>query len=117
MNCKVTDSSFLKGCKIILLKGRFDASVVEEVEAFLLDLIAKNQLPFILDMSLVSYIGSSGIRVLLSLNSELKAKNQKYALINLPSSGRKIIQAMEIEKLFNIFPSEKEAAVFLSPKA
>lgn len=117
MNLKVTESSLLKGGKIILLRGRFDASVVDEAEAFLMDLIAKNQIPFILDMSLVSYIGSSGIRVLLSLNQELKAKNQKYAMINLPSSGKKIIQAMEIEKLFNIFPSEKEAAIFLSPKA
>jgi len=116
MNLKVSQSTLIDGVKIILLKGRFDASAVDEVEAFLMNLIRKNELPFILDMSLVSYIGSSGLRVLLSLNQELKAISQRYAIINLPASGKKIIQAMEIDKLFHIFPGEKEAAEFFNQK-
>jgi len=117
MNIKVSDSSLLKGARIVQIKGRFDASIVDEVDVFLMGMIARNEIPFILDMGLVSFIGSSGIRILLALNQELKSRSQRYAIINFPSSGRKILQAMEIERLFNIFPSEKEAALFLSPKA
>ncbi len=116
MNLKIADSSFIDGAKIVLLKGRLDASAVDEVESFLMDLVSKNSAPFILDMSLVSYIGSSGIRILLSLNQEMKTRSQKFAIINLPSSGRKIISAMEIDKFFNIFDSEKEAADFFTQK-
>jgi len=103
-----------KSVCVVRLSGRLDALFSEEVEKRLDLLLEEGNNLFIIDFGDVPYIGSSGIRVLLAFYSKLKMRKGCCGLFSFPSSGFKIIQTMQIEKFFNIFPSEKEALDFVT---
>jgi anti-anti-sigma factor len=95
--------------RIVALDGRFDAGTVDEVESFLDGVIADGDVRIVINMSKVSYIGSCGIRLLLALNAKLRERGGTSTLFGIPVSGTRIIQAMQIERFFNICTDEKAA--------
>ena len=96
------------------LRGRFDAYNSDAVESKLNQLLDKKTLRFILDLKDVTYLGSCGIRILIAVTHRLKDLGGKFAIINLNPASRKILGAMEIEWLFNIFDTRDDAVKFIN---
>jgi anti-anti-sigma factor len=113
MDLKISERENSEKIRVIALKGRLDAHTADSIETYLNELIDRNNTRFIIDCRDITYLGSSGIRILISIMQKLKALNGKYAIINMMPSSLKILQAMEIERFFNVFKSESEAAAFL----
>jgi len=102
-------SKYADDVYIVKVSGRLDAQPSDNLENELINLINSGKKKLILDLSGVSYLGSSGIRVFLGIANKLKKIDGALKIVNMPATGIKIIQAMEIENRFEIFNSEEDA--------
>ncbi len=94
---------------IVRVEGRLDAQPSDKLEESLLKIINNGKRKLIIDLNKVHYLGSSAIRVFLGISNKLKKTNGGLRIINMPPTGKKIINAMEIMDRFEIFDSEIEA--------
>ena len=109
MNIIVREAPQNPDVVLVNLEGRLDANPSEEVEASLMKLIKQNKKKIILNLDRIDYLGSSGIKVFLSIKRELSAQGGDLRLLKMSSTGKKILKAMEIDSLFEIFDDEKKA--------
>ena len=98
--------------KIVRLKGYLDVSTVSEVQYFLQ--AAKKTRSFLnksvlLDLKNVARVDSAVIAGLVKVLSELKQKNFKLGLMNVPDGFKGILEILKLENVFLIFESEKIA--------
>ena len=75
MNINIDKIENEKNIVAVELDGRLDAQHSDKVEENLIQLIDEGHVNFIIDMQNIVYLGSSGIRVLLSLNNKLSTNN------------------------------------------
>lgn len=102
-------SKYADDVYIIKVSGRLDAQPSDRLENELTNLINSGKKKIILDLSGVSYLGSSVIRVFLGIANKLKKIDGALKIVKMPPTGIKIIKAMEIDDRFEIFDSEEEA--------
>ncbi len=110
----VTERTIGNSITVMSLIGRFDAYAIDETEMQMNRRVEQEGSKFILDMKDVNFLGSSGIRILISISQKVREKNGKFAIINMPESGFKIIKCMEITHLFNIINGEEAAIDFVN---
>lgn len=110
-NIKIDIEKNEKGQEIVQvqLNGRLDAQHSGSIEERLLNLITDGYTDFIIDMENTNYLGSSGIRIFLSLSNKLNEVEGKFKILNMPKTGIKILSTMEILDKFNLYQSKKEA--------
>ena len=98
-----------KGCRVIKLQGEVGhsevASFQEKVDQFLL--MPEKQL--LIDLSGVSYISSSGLRVLLKLGKEARQTEKNLVFFGLSDFVASVFKVSGFDKIFNI-QTTKEAA-------
>jgi anti-sigma B factor antagonist len=108
------ESAFLyPDIKIVRIKGRFDAHAIDDVEAVVMMAVSKEKQHLLLDMSGVTYMGSGGVRLLLAISHKMKEAKRRFVILGIPESASKILETMEIRKIFNIFQVESEALDFI----
>lgn len=98
-----------KEIMLIELEGRLDNVLANEFEEKVFHFIDQGYYNLLINLKQISYLGSSGIRILLAANSKVKENNGKLAISNMPSTGLKILKAMEIINTFNLFDNEIDA--------
>src|SRR5208283_3256266 len=96
MDMKINEH-LVQGIKVVTLKGRIDADNSVSIENKLNGLIAGKVIKFIVDMKEVDYLGSSGIRIFISISRKLQELSGSFAIISLTPSCQKIIQSLGIE--------------------
>jgi anti-anti-sigma factor len=84
----------------IAIKGRFDASEAERVEAFLDGLNASGTV----ELSGLEYISSLGLGVLLKTQKRLRDSGQGLRLVGLPPHIREIFRFSGFDRVFEIDP-------------
>jgi len=89
----------IHGVSLIELEGILDGKTAPEVQRQVLP-SAEGQNRVILDMSRVNYISSAGLRVLLLLYRQLKAKGGRIALVGM---SEEIKDVMSNTGLINFF--------------
>ena len=89
----------IHGVSLIELEGSLDGKTAPEVQRQVLP-SAEGQNRVILDMSRVNYISSAGLRVLLLLYRQLKAKGGKITLVGM---SEEIKDVMSNTGLINFF--------------
>jgi len=112
MEIKVEKVDEEKKLALISLKGRLDAQYSQSVEESLLDLIEKGYINLIVDLKEVDYLGSSGIRILLSFNNKLEKKEGNLLISAVPETGLKILKTMGIVDRFKIYSNKEQALEF-----
>jgi len=99
---------------VVYLKERFDVHLTEKVEKEFSKLLdEETSSHFILNLHDVEYLSSSGIGLFVSIMVKLKKRDKKIVLCELNSSVKKIIELVEMTRLFNICRNEAEAFEFL----
>lgn len=109
MKVDIINKDNFKNIAVVRLAGRLDAQHSESIEEKLIQLVNDGHVYFIIDMADMNYLGSSGIRIFLGLNNQVKSKSGNLKIINMPDTGIKILRAMEIIDRFEFYESENEA--------
>ncbi len=98
--------------KIIKLKGRLDISTIQDVQSFLQDTKDKEgriNKSVLLDLKQVVEVDSAAIAGFVEVLSNLKQKNFKLGLMNIPDNFKGMLQILKLENIFFVFESEKKA--------
>jgi len=103
------------GIHLIKVEGRLDANFSSQLEDRIDQLIAEKTRKIILDFSDVTYLSSSGLRVLLSLKKETENRGG-LVLIHLRDIVKKVIQIAELDDFFPQASSLEEAIRLLEQK-
>jgi len=99
---------------LVKVEGRLDASFSAELEDEIDRLLEKTK-KIIMDFSEVTYLSSSGLRVLLSVKNETENQGG-LVLINPIDTVKRIIEVAELDDFFSLADSVEEAIKILEKK-
>ncbi|MBW2121970.1 MAG: STAS domain-containing protein [Deltaproteobacteria bacterium] len=100
---------------LVKVEGRLDAGFASQLEDELDRLLEKTK-RIIIDFSEVTYLSSSGLRVLLSVKKETD-KQGGLVLVNMVDVVKRIIQVAELDDFFSQADSVEEAITLLEKKS
>jgi len=100
--------------KILSLDGRLDSLSSGLLDTKLQEITESSAAKIIVDFSNLSFISSSGLRVLLSAGKKIKSTNGKLALSSLQEHVKEVFDVAGFTMLFSIFISLEEAIKSLS---
>jgi anti-sigma B factor antagonist len=106
MNIKVHSNNIIK---VISIEGDLNANTSGEVETKLNQLIMGGNIKLLVNLDLLNYISSAGLRVFLVANKLIKKKNGLLRLCNLNSTVKEVFQISGFHLIFEIFETEEEA--------
>lgn len=92
---------------VLRLKGRFDAHEVEPVNSWFAEQQSTN---LIVDLEDVNFIDSTALSTLVRGLKHCREKNGDLHLCSLQQPVRVIFELTRLNKAFDIFPNEEEAA-------
>lgn len=95
MKIEVIDTQ-RNGIHLIKVEGRLDAGFSSQLEDEIDNVLEQKTKSIILDFSEVTYLSSSGLRVLLSINKETEGDGG-LVLINLRDIVKKVIEVAELD--------------------
>jgi anti-sigma B factor antagonist len=97
------------GKTVLSINGRIDTATATELEHAINKEIGLGNRQILLDFSRVSYISSSGLRVLLATAKKLKNPGDKFGICCLSPEVLKILRLAGFTSIFSIYPSEGDA--------
>lgn len=103
------------GIQLVKIEGRLDANFSLQLEDEVDKLLETETKNIILDLSGVTYLSSSGLRVLLSINKETKGAGG-LVLVNMGDVVKKIIEVAEVDDLLTQAKNIEEAMAILEAK-
>jgi len=96
-------TNFQKKEKIFFLEGELDVHQVKSLKANLMgDLESEEPWSFILDLSKVDYLDSSGLGMLVYLKKEVSRKGGKFSLIHLKDQVLNVFKLTKLEDYFEL---------------
>jgi len=98
-----------EGKTVLSINGRIDTSTATELEQVINKEIGLSKRQILLDFSRVSYISSSGLRVLLATAKKLKNPGDKFGICSLSPEVLKVLRLAGFTSIFSIYSSEGEA--------
>lgn len=105
------DSQFERKEDILIgkLDGRIDTTNAEELQSQLDAEITAEDQALILDFEHVSYISSSGLRVVLRMAKKFNEPGKRFAVCSLSGPVRAILTMSGFNQLISIFESQSVA--------
>jgi len=97
------------GVVIVAPTGRLDVNTSAELEKRLLDKVAAGETRFVVDLTAVEYISSAGLRVLLLLAKQLKARSGRLVLSSLGPAVRQVFELAGLLPVFAVEASREQA--------
>ncbi|MBL7068563.1 MAG: STAS domain-containing protein [Candidatus Omnitrophica bacterium] len=89
----------------VRLAGEMDTYEAENFEGDILKVIKKGEKRLIIDFEKLKYISSSGLRVLLSIRSQLSQEGGRLILVALKE---KALEVFKVSKLLEVFEIRKD---------
>ncbi len=88
----------LDGDLVVKLRGEMDAQGCTHIRTDLEQIVnSKNDNNIILDMSLVSFLDSSGIGVIVFLYKRLKVRGRQLKILNVNGQPQELIELLRID--------------------
>ncbi len=94
--------------EIIQLEGRIDQEASEELESMLEDCIKDEVENICIDMINVKHICSSALGVLVAIKRKIKDKDGDIKLVISNDNLMKLFQTTMLDKVFEIYESQRE---------
>ncbi|MCB1144895.1 MAG: STAS domain-containing protein [Leptospiraceae bacterium] len=94
---------------LVKLSGRLDITQSDEVESTLSKDIQTGDGDMIINLSQISYISSSGIRIFVGMVRELGRQGRKLKLCSITPPVKKVFDVVELLDLFDVYTTEDEA--------
>jgi len=114
MKIEVIDTQ-RNGIHLVRIEGRLDANFSSQLEDEIDNVLEQKTKSIILDFSEVTYLSSSGLRVLLSINKETEGDGG-LVLINLRDIVKKVIEVAELHDYLTQADTVEEAMAILEAK-
>jgi anti-anti-sigma factor len=102
-------AGFVAGTSLVTPKGRIDATTSPQLERALLGAIEAAQRFVLVDLSQVTYISSSGLRVLLIAAKELHQRDGNLILCCLQPSVNRVMQMTGFAEIFPLYGTRDAA--------
>lgn len=99
---------------IISISGRIDTITSKDLDAKLNEIIDGKTRKVIIDLAMVDYISSVGLRVLLAALKREKQNQGSMPLISLQPFVQNVFKITGLDNIFQIFPNEEAALESLS---
>jgi anti-sigma B factor antagonist len=109
------DDAGLRGAPGVAVHGEVDIGTAEALELAIDDAIRGSDGAFIIDLSDVDFLDSSGLHVLLRARSLLAREDRALAVVCPPGHIRRVLELSGTADLFFMYGSREEAAVALVP--
>ena len=105
------DTQFERKEEILIgtLDGRIDTTNADELQNKLDAEITADDSALILDFDQVSYISSSGLRVILRMAKKFNEPGKRFAICSLSESVRDILTMSGFDQLISIYESQSAA--------
>jgi anti-anti-sigma factor len=97
----------------LALQGRLDAVGADKVDAALNSAIADAQGDSLLDLSGVTFVGSLGIRLLISAARRATRRRQRLVIHSVPPMVAETFSHIALDELIPILPDEAAALAHL----
>jgi anti-sigma B factor antagonist len=95
---------------VLQLKGRFDAHEVEPVRVWMQEQVVMENVKIIVNLEGVNFIDSTALSTLVRGLKHCREKQGDLHLCNLQQPVRVIFELTRLDKAFDIFTGEAEAA-------
>jgi anti-anti-sigma factor len=105
----------VSGVTVLMPEGRIDSNTARDVEAVLLPLFDDGA-PVVVDLAMLNYISSAGLRVLLLAARRSKATGLPLALAGMSSAVAEVFKISGFAKLFVIHPDRAGAIAALAQR-
>ena len=99
----------------VTLIGRLDTQGVDRVETQFIAHLVPDRNNTIIDMSGVDFVSSMGIRMLVSAAKSLRTRQAKLALYGAQTRVLQIFQAVSLQQIMPICPTEADALAAVAP--
>lgn len=96
------------GVVILELNGRLDTTNYSVLEERIMKLVDNNQHSILVDCNELSYISSSGLRIMLMGLKKINSVKGKFLLCCLQENIREIFEISGFTSIFSIFPTRQE---------
>jgi len=107
----------VESTEIIELQGELDASTTAEVRAELRRRLASGKTRFILDLSNVPFLDSSGLSVLVTTLKTAREMGGDIALLSPSAQAKALIELTRLHRIFEIFDGEDDAVAAYTARA
>lgn len=97
------------GLVILGLSGKLDATTAKTFEEKILAEIDSGDRQFVIDLSQLEYVSSSGLRVFLLAAKRLHSTDGKIVLCSLKEHVRQVFDLAGFSSIFSIYGSRDEA--------
>ena len=98
----------------IALIGRLDSAGVEKIEAPLTASVRDGSLHILFDLSKVPFVGSLGIRLLISVGRVLQRQDRRLVMFGAQPQVAEVFETVTLSDLIPITGSEDEALAELA---
>lgn len=98
-----------KDIVVVSVKGRMDALTAPEFEKCLSDLISKGEQTFLVNFTGLDYISSAGLRSILVIAKQMKARQGNMVFTGLQGSVEEVFMISGFYSIFKIFKTEDAA--------
>ncbi len=97
------------GVVSVRVEGRIDGSTARAFHEAIETQIADSDRAVIVDCEELSYIGSAGLRTVLSIAKTLSNRDTRFALYSLSEPVQKVFEKIGFDTIITIRPSQAEA--------
>ena len=94
---------------LIGVSGRLDHKQTPELEAELMDLLAKGHNRFLVDLSDVTYVNSGGLRCLVTVWRQSRERGGSVTLCGLAPRVEQVFLIVGFDKVFEIYTTREDA--------
>jgi anti-anti-sigma factor len=101
----------------VTITGRLDTHGVEKIETRFTASLLPGANSAIIDLSQVDFVASLGIRMLVSAAQALRKRNAALAVYGAPERVRQVFEAVSLQKIIPICPTEHEALAAVTPSS
>jgi anti-sigma B factor antagonist len=102
------------GTKLVTLTGRLDAPGVEQVETRFTAAVVPAQRHVLVDLSGVSFVGSLGLRMLISVARTMQRRGHKLVLFGIDPLVRSVFDSVALADLIPLATDREQAALLLA---
>jgi anti-sigma B factor antagonist len=98
----------------LILSGRLDSITVGLLDETLPAAVIDTDRDIVADLSAVSFVGSRGIRLLISLARGLQKKGLRFVIYGLQATVHEVLESISLSELIPVTTTEAEALSLLA---
>ena len=114
---KVVQTPLAGNVVCVKAEGRLDAATVPTLEQTMQRLLLEGQAKLVVNLEAVSYISSSGLRVLLTARRQSRSRGGDVFLCCLHPRVKEIFEMVGFMSVFGVYATSEEAASAFSQPA